>query len=84
MAKMTDEPRQLTAGEKHVLRLIREGSDAEGWAPVSKIVSTLFTNEKLPSGPMPRALCEFEYVGEGGRARLTTAGNALLDSLAWL
>lgn len=80
------EPRKLTSGEQNILRLIRKDADPQGWAPVSKIVATLFTNEKLPNGPMPRALCEFETTGEDGRgrARLTMAGNALLESLAWL
>lgn len=85
-SRSADEPRKLTAGEQHILRLIRKDADAEGWAPVSRIVATLFTNEKLPNGPMPRVLCEFETVGDDGRgrARLTVAGNAFLDSLAWL
>lgn len=78
--------RKLTSGEQNILTLIRKGADAEGWAPVSKVVATLFTNEKLPNGPMPRELCEFERLdGDGrGRARLTDAGKNLLDSLAWL
>ena len=80
---MGNEPRKLTTGEKHILTLIGKGADAEGWAPVSAIVASVFTGSV---GQMPRALCEFEHVGEDGRgrARLTVAGNALLDSLAWL
>lgn len=78
--------RKLTAGEQHVLTLIRKGADSEGWAPVSKIVAGLFTNPKMAGGPMPRELCEFEHVGNdgSGRARLTDAGRNLLESLAWL
>lgn len=78
--------RKLTSGEQHVLTLIRKGADAEGWAPVSKIVAPLFTNEKMAGGPMPRELCEFERLDDDGRgrARLTDAGKNLLDSLAWL
>jgi hypothetical protein len=78
--------RKLTAGEIHVLNLIRKGADPDGWAPVSSVVSTLFTNEKLPGGPMPRELCEFKCLEDDGRgiARLTDAGKNLLDSMAWL
>lgn len=80
------EPRKLTAGEKHMLGLIRKDADAEGWAPVSKVVAPLFTDKKIPCGVMPGALCEFERVGDEGqgRARLTTLGNNLLDAMAWL
>ena len=77
-------PRKLTAGEKHILSLIRKDADADGWAPVSKAVKPLFTDRKIPCGVMPEALCEFEPVGDAGRARLTTLGNNLLDAMAWL
>lgn len=79
-----NEPHKLTAGEKHILTLIRKGSDADGWAPVSKVVAPLFTDKAIPCGVMPEALCEFERIGDGGRARLTTLGNNLLDAMAWL
>jgi hypothetical protein len=80
------EPRKLTAGEKHILSLIRKDAGADGWAPVSKAVAPLFTDKKIPCGVMPDALCEFEHVGDEGRgrARLTTLGNNLLDAMAWL
>jgi hypothetical protein len=78
------EHRKLNAGEKHVLALIRKGAGADGWAPVSRAVKPLFTDKNSPGGGMPEALCEFEPVGEGGRARLTTLGNNLLDAMEWL
>lgn len=78
--------RKLTSGEQHVLTLIRKGAKEDGWAPVSKIVANLFTNPKMPGGPMPRELCEFEHVGDdgAGRARLTVEGKNFLDALAWI
>ena len=78
--------RKLTAGEIHVLRLIQKDANAEGWAPVSKIVATLFTNPKQPGGPLPRELCQFEHVGDegSGRACLTLEGKCLLAAMAWL
>jgi hypothetical protein len=77
-------PHKLTAGEKHILTLIQRGADADGWAPVSKAVKPLFVDKKIPCGTMPTALCEFEAVGEGGRARLTTLGKNLLEAMLWL
>lgn len=85
MSKVS-EPHKLSASEMHVLKLIRKEADANGWATVSKVCATLFS-EGTPWGIIPRALCEFESIdgGDGrGRARLTVAGNALLDSMAWL
>lgn len=80
------EPHKLTAGEKHILKLIRRDADPEGWTPVSKAVAPLFTDKKIPCGTMPGALCEFEHVGDDGRgrARLTDEGKSVLDAMAWL
>lgn len=77
-------PHKLTAGEKHILTLVSKGADADGWAPVSKFVAPLFTDRKIPCGTMPAALCEFESLGEGGRARLTELGKNLLEAMLWL
>lgn len=70
---------KLDAGQKHLLRLVVEGADAEGWAPVSKPVFPLV--EKLP-----RELVELEQVGDEGRgrARLTEEGAGLMSAMAWL
>ncbi len=70
---------KLDAGQKHLLRLVVEGTDAEGWAQVSKPVFPLV--EK-----MPRELVELEAVGDEGRgrARLTTEGENLMAAMAWL
>lgn len=70
---------KLTAGQKNILALIRNGAKEDGWAPVSKVVAPLFTH-----GTMPKELFEFERVGEGGRARLTPTGNNVLDAMAYL
>lgn len=77
-------PHKLTAGERHILTLIQRDAGLDGWTPVSKVVAPLFTDKKIPCGVMPNALCEFEPVGEGGRARLTQLGNNLLEAMLWL
>lgn len=70
---------KLDSGQKHLLRLIVEGADSEGWATVSKPVFPLV--EKLPS-----ELVDLEAVGDEGRgrARLTTEGESLMAAMAWL
>lgn len=73
---------KLNAGQKNILRLIRNGQKEDGWAPVSKFVAPLFTDDHPQK--MPATLCEFESVGEGGRARLTPLGNSLVDAMAYL
>lgn len=69
---------KLDAGQKNLLRLVRQGANQEGWAPVSAQVFPLFDKT------MPRELVELEPVGaEGrGRARLTDEGTSLLDAMA--
>ena len=79
------EPKKLSPGHKHMLRLIRQDADAEGWTPVSHAVAPLFMKIDQPGGPVPSALCEYEILDDGrGRARLTEAGRNLLDAMAWL
>lgn len=70
---------KLDARQKHLLRLVVEGADVEGWAPVSKPVFPLV--EKLPS-----ELVELKSVGDEGRgrARLTEEGAKLMAAMAWL
>lgn len=70
---------KLDAGQKHMLRLVMNGADSEGWAPVSKQVFPLV--EKLPS-----ELVELEAVGDEGRGRvrLTTEGESLIAAMEWL
>jgi hypothetical protein len=68
---------RLNAKQKHFLRLLVEGTDSEGWTPVSKPVFPLI--EKLPS-----ELVTLESTGDGGRARLTAEGENLIAAMAWL
>lgn len=76
--------KKLSPGHQHILTLIRKEARDDGWTPVSKAVAPLFTDANILGGPMPAELCEFESIGEGGRARLTQMGNNVLDAMAWL
>lgn len=73
------EATKLDGGQKHLLRLVAQGSDADGWTPVSKPVFPLM--EKVP-----KALVELERVGDEGRGRvrLTTEGKGVINAMAWL
>lgn len=62
----------LSHSDKHLLRLVRQGKDAEGWAKVSTVVWPLV--QKLPV-----ALVTIESGESGGRAKLTDAGEIVLD-----
>lgn len=65
---------QLDAGNKHLLRLIRKGQDADGWSSVSKILWPVVSK-------LPPQLVELRPHGKSGSVRLTQAGNTILD---WL
>jgi hypothetical protein len=71
---------KLDSGQKHFLRLIEKGQQCpDGWCPVS---ATLYP---LVQMTMPAELVEHHPAGDGsGRARLTDAGQNLLDAMAWL
>ena len=81
-----DEPRKLTAGELHMLRFVRRDAKPDGWTTVSDVVAPVFVGrESYRRPPIPPTLCEFEQFADGsGQARLTQAGNNLLDAMAWL
>jgi hypothetical protein len=69
------EPKKLDAGQKHMLRLVVEGADSDGWAPVSAPVFPLL--ETMQDG-----LIELERVGDEGRgrARLISQGAGSAES----
>lgn len=71
--------KKLTPGQRHLLRLIVEGADTEGWAPVSAQVFPLARD-------LPDELVCLESVGEegAGRVRLTDMGNNLMMAMIWL
>lgn len=70
---------KLTDGQKSLLRLVIQGAGMDGWAPVSARVYPLLDKQ------MPRELIELESLEDGrGRARLTDAGQHLIDAMAWL
>ena len=56
----------------------KEQNSADGWAPVSKPVYPVLQT-------MPPELVELQPWGDDGRgrARLTPAGQNLLDAMAW-
>lgn len=71
---------KLNAGQKHLLKLIaKEQECPDGWAPVSKPVYPLL--QSIPGG-----LVELHSIDNDGRgrARLTQAGQNLIDAMAWL
>lgn len=71
--------KKLDGGEKHFMRLIAKGADADGWARVSKPLYPLVDK-------MPKALVELEPTQDGwGRARLTDEGESVLRAMeVWL
>ena len=73
------EAKKLNSGQKHLLRLIVQDADADGWAVVSKPVFPIMAG-------MPFALVELERVGDEGRgrARLTFEGRNVIDAMAWI
>lgn len=73
-------PKKLDSGQKHFLRLIVKDAGPEGWASCSKPVYGLVVKT------MPTELVEHEPVSDEGRgrARLTPAGQNLLDAMEWL
>ena len=75
---------KLSPGHKNILTLIRKGVKEDGWAPVSRHVAPLFADPAIPGGTVPAELCEYESLGEGGRARLTPMGNGIVDAMIWL
>jgi len=79
-----NDTKKLSPGHKNILSLIRKGAKEDGWAPVSKFVAPLFTDKTIPGGAMLVGDDERETAGEGGRARLTQEGSAVLDAMAWL
>lgn len=68
----------LDMGQKHILKLIARDRDSEGWATVSAMLY------KTLSASLPSELVTFEPNGDAGRAKLTEAGQGVIDSMAWL
>ena len=69
---------KLDSGQKHFLRLIaKEQQNPDGWCKVSHVVYPLVQKT------MPAELVEHHPTEEGrGHARLTEAGENVLDSIA--
>jgi len=71
---------KLDSGQKHILKLIARDAGPDGWTPVSSQVFPLLQTT------FPAELFDLESVGDEGRgrARLTLAGQGVLDAMAWL
>jgi len=69
---------KLNHAQKHILRLIDRDKDDGGWVRVSQAIYPHIDSN------IPKDLIELETNKDGGRARLTTEGQAVIDSLAWL
>jgi hypothetical protein len=63
---------ELNQGDRHLLRLVRQGRGADGWSKVSAVVLPLV--QKLP-----QELVVVEMTESGGRAKLTDSGDTVLD-----
>lgn len=63
---------KLKDHEKHILRLVQKGADAEGWSPVSAMLMPLVS-------AMPADLVTTEALEVGGRIKLTEAGQTVLN-----
>jgi len=69
---------KLESQHKHILKLIKRDADKDGWATVSEaLFSTL-------SEVMPKELCVFEKLDNGGRAKLTDEGKSIINAMKWL
>ncbi|MFH1007182.1 MAG: hypothetical protein V1800_06740 [Candidatus Latescibacterota bacterium] len=72
------QPKKLDMRQKHIINLIAQDRDEDGWATVSDpLYPILFTI-------MPARLVEIEKLENGGRVRLTIEGQGVLDAMAWL
>lgn len=71
---------RLNQNQKHLLRLIADGIDESGYAPISTAVYPVLEGVK-----MPHVLIEMEQNADGsGRARLTVTGQNLIEAMKWL
>lgn len=70
---------KINNGQLHLIKLVAKGqNNQEGWAPVSLPIFRFMAE-------IPTELVEFVKINESsGRARLTDAGQNLINSLAWL
>lgn len=70
---------KLDHGQKHLIKLIRAGEDADGWAKVSKMILPL-AKDRIPAEFVD---IEGPFEDGSGRAKLTEKGNNLLDLAAY-
>jgi hypothetical protein len=64
--------KNLSLNDRHFLRLIRKGQDADGWARVSQILWRF-------AEALPAPLVEIRKTDDGGFAKLTHDGNVVVD-----
>lgn len=64
----------ITAGHRHLLRLVQRDAGSDGWKPVSSIVFPL-----MQAVPQDLLDLEQDAPGAGGRARLTEKARSLME-----
>lgn len=69
---------KLKSEHRHILRLIVEERDEDGFAKVSEALLPVLSKN------MPSELIEFEALDTGGKARLTKQGEAVYSAMEWL
>ena len=71
---------KLTSSQKHLLQLVINGRQPDGWAPVSKTLLPLVKKE------LPTELVEIESIGDEGRGRIrfTEQGHNVMMAMAWI
>jgi hypothetical protein len=70
---------KLTAGQKHLLRLVVLGKEPDGWSTVSTMLCKLFSEN------VPAELAILELQADGsGKAKLTDEGESVMKAMEWL
>lgn len=74
------ETTKLSAGDRRLLRMIKDERAADGWSVISRQVWPLMET-------LPDRLVELEPSNDkrrGGTARLSTEGHAVVSAMEWL
>ncbi len=69
---------KLDSGAKHILRLIARDKQSDGWATISQQLYPCLSKS------IPHELVTFEKLESGGRAKLTSTGESIVEAMEWL